>query len=75
MTAKYEIPEAKRPDKGVAVLKHSLSQTYGLPYADKLASDPKQWASAYKLMVKAKIIQPTADQNFYDDRARKLAFS
>ncbi|HVV93357.1 MAG TPA: ABC transporter substrate-binding protein [Hyphomicrobiales bacterium] len=75
MTAKYEIPEAKRPDKGLAVLKHALSQTYGPPYADKLASNPKQWQSAYALMVKAKIIQPTADQNFYDDRARKLAFS
>ena len=74
MTAKYEIPEAKRPDKGVAVLKHALDQTYGAPYRDKFASDPKAWDSAYELMVKAKIIQPVGDRGFYDDRARKLAF-
>lgn len=75
MTGKYEIAEAKRADKGVAVLRHALDQTYGAPYRDKFASNAKTWETAYDLMVKAKIIQPVADHNFYDDRARKLAFS
>lgn len=73
MTAKYDVFEAKRPDKGLAVMKHTLAK-YEAPYADKLASNPESWKSAYALMVKAGLIKETADQNFHDDRARKLAF-
>jgi ABC-type nitrate/sulfonate/bicarbonate transport system substrate-binding protein len=74
MTAKYEIVEVKGSDKGAAILKHALDQTFKPPYRDKLASDPKQWASAYELMVKAKIVSPMHDRDFYDDRVRKIAF-
>jgi NitT/TauT family transport system substrate-binding protein len=73
MTAKYDVFEANRPDKGLAVLKHTLAK-YEAPYADKLASNPDSWKSAYDLMIKAGLIQETADQNFHDDSARQLAF-
>ena len=56
MTAKYEIPEAKRPDRGIPVLKNGLQHTYVAPHRDKLASAPERWNAAYDLMVKAKII-------------------
>lgn len=74
MTTKYDVVEAKRPDKGVAVLKYDLEQTYRPSYRDKLASAPAHWTKAYDLMVKAKIIQPLAQRDFYDDRVRKAAF-
>lgn len=73
MAAKYDIFEANRPDKGLTVLQNSL-QNYKAPHADKLVSDPAAWQSAYALMIKAGLIGETADQNFYDDSARKLAF-
>jgi NitT/TauT family transport system substrate-binding protein len=73
MAQKYEVFEAKRPDKGMSVLQHSLSN-YQAPYRDKLASNPASWKSAYDLMLKAGLIGATADQNFYDDSARSLAF-
>jgi ABC-type nitrate/sulfonate/bicarbonate transport system substrate-binding protein len=74
MTAKYEIVEAKRPDKGVAVLRNGLQHTYVAPYRDKLASSAERWNKAYDLMVKAKIIPPLDKREFYDDRVRKQAF-
>ncbi|MDX2201270.1 MAG: ABC transporter substrate-binding protein [Hyphomicrobiaceae bacterium] len=74
MTKKYEVFEAKRPDKGLSVLQNSVSN-YKAPYRDKLASKPATWRSAYELMLKAGLISATADQNFYDDAARQLAFS
>lgn len=73
MTAKYDVFEANRPDKGLSVLKHTLAK-YEAPHADKLASKPESWKSAYELMIKAGLIKETADQNFYDDGARQLAF-
>ncbi|MBN9068389.1 MAG: ABC transporter substrate-binding protein [Rhizobiaceae bacterium] len=73
VTAKYDVFEAKRPDKGLAVLKHTLAK-YEAPYKDKLASSKDHWKSAYDLMLKAGLISATADQNFHDDSARKLAF-
>jgi NitT/TauT family transport system substrate-binding protein len=74
MTAKYDIVEAKRPDKGVAVLRNGLQHTYVAPHRDKLASSPEHWNTAYDLMVKAKIIPPLDKREFYDDRVRKAAF-
>jgi NitT/TauT family transport system substrate-binding protein len=74
MTAKYDIVEAKRPDKGVAVLRNGLQHTYVAPHRDKLASAPEHWNTAYDLMVKAKIIPPLDKRDFYDDRVRKAAF-
>ena len=74
MTTKYDVVEAKRPDKGVAVLKYDLEQTYRPSYRDKLASAPAHWASAYDLMVKAKIIPALDKRDFYDDRVRRAAF-
>ena len=74
MIAKYEIVEAKRPDKGIAVLRNSLQHTYVAPHRDKLASSPERWSAAYELMVKAKIIPRLEKREFYDDRVRKLAF-
>lgn len=73
MAQKYEVFEAKRPDKGLSVLQNSIAN-YKAPHADKLASKPASWQSAYALMLKAGLINATADQNFYDDSARRLAF-
>jgi hypothetical protein len=75
MLTKYQVVEAKGPDKGVAVLKNGLGHTFAAPYRDKLASKPAQWASAYDLMVKAKIIPPLAKRDFYDDSVRAKAFA
>jgi ABC-type nitrate/sulfonate/bicarbonate transport system substrate-binding protein len=74
MMTKYEVVEAKRPDKGVAVLRYDLEQTYAPSYRDKLASAPEHWTKAYDLMVKAKIVQPLDKRDFYDDRVRRAAF-
>lgn len=74
MTTKYDVVEAKRPDKGVAVLKYDLEQTYRPSYRDKLASAPAHWTKAYELMVKAKIIPALDKRDFYDDRVRRAAF-
>lgn len=74
MTTKYEVVEAKRPDKGVAVLKYDLDATYRPSYRDKLASAPAHWTKAYDLMVKAKIIPALDRKAFYDDRVRRAAF-
>jgi ABC-type nitrate/sulfonate/bicarbonate transport system substrate-binding protein len=74
MTKEFDLAEAKRPDKGVSVLANTLDQALGPAYRDKFASKPEPWASAYDLMVKAKIITPVEDKGFYDDRARRLAF-
>ena len=74
MTAKYEIPEAKRPDHGIPVLQNGLRHTFVAPYRDKLASSPARWNTAYDLMLKAGIVPPLEKRDFYDDGARKLAF-
>lgn len=74
MTKEFDMSEVKRPDKGVSILANSVEQTFEPVYRDKFASKPGPWASAYELMVKAKVIAPIENQNFYDDRARRLAF-
>lgn len=74
MLTKYDVFEAKRPDKGIPVLKNSLSHTFAAPHRDKLASSPGHWATAYDLMVKARIIQPLDKRDFYDNRVVKAAF-
>jgi len=73
MEAKYEVFEAKRPDKGKAVLENAI-QSFEPAYQDKLAMEPETWTKAYELMVKAKIIEPLEDPRFWDDAARKVAF-
>jgi NitT/TauT family transport system substrate-binding protein len=74
MLTKYDVFEAKRPDKGIPVLKNSLRHTFEAPYKDKLASSPARWTAAYELMVKAKIIAPLDKRDFYDGRVVKAAF-
>ena len=74
MLTKYDVFEAKRPDKGVPVLKNSLQHTFAPPYRDKLRSSPARWNSAYDLMVKAKIVAPLDKRDFYDDSVVKAAF-
>jgi ABC-type nitrate/sulfonate/bicarbonate transport system substrate-binding protein len=74
MAAKYDIFEAKRPDKGLQVLTDSVGY-YEAAYADKLKSDPAKWKATADLMIKAGLIEKTADLNFYDDSARALAFA
>ena len=74
MLTKYDVFEAKRPDKGVPVLQNGLRHTFEAPYRDKLRSSPARWASAYELMVKAKIVTPLDKRDFYDDRVVKAAF-
>jgi ABC-type nitrate/sulfonate/bicarbonate transport system substrate-binding protein len=74
MLTKYDVFEAKRPDKGVPVLKNSLGHTFQAPYRDKLASSPARWTAAYELMVKAKVVTPLDKRDFFDDRVLKAAF-
>jgi ABC-type nitrate/sulfonate/bicarbonate transport system substrate-binding protein len=74
MLTKYDVFEAKRPDKGLAVLQNTVA-TYTAPFKDKLKSDPAKWTSTRDLMIKAGLIPESADQNYYDDSARLLAFS
>ncbi|NNM71440.1 ABC transporter substrate-binding protein [Enterovirga aerilata] len=73
MLTKYDVFEAKRPDKGLSVLRNTI-ENYKLPYASKLKIDPATFASAYDLMIKAKIIQPLQDRAFYDTSAWQKAF-
>lgn len=72
MLTKYDVFEAKRPDKGLSVLKDDLV-AYKAVYDAKLASKPETWTKAYDLMVKAGIIKAIDDRGFYDDSARKAA--
>jgi hypothetical protein len=74
MLTKYDVFESKRPDKGLEVLRSSVS-SYSDPYRDKLKSDPAKWQSTRELMVKAGLIPESPNQTFYDDSARLLAFS
>lgn len=73
MSSKYEIFEANRPDKGLFVLKSTIEGVRP-PYRDKLASDPDGWRSAYELMVKARLIEPIANPDFYTNAIVKRAF-
>jgi ABC-type nitrate/sulfonate/bicarbonate transport system substrate-binding protein len=73
MLTKYDVVEAKRPDKGVAVLKTDIAN-YKPVYDAKLASRPESWIAAYDLMIKAGIVKPGDDRHFYDDSVRKAAF-
>lgn len=73
MLTKYDVFEAKRPDKGVGVLRNTLDN-YKLAVANKLKPNPATFESAYDLMVKAKIIPPLADRAFYDMSAWQKAF-
>jgi hypothetical protein len=74
MTKMFDLSEAKRPDKGVSILANAITTTFEPPFRDKFASKPGPWESAYDLMVKAKIITPLNDRDFYNDKARSLAF-
>ena len=74
MSEKYDIFEAKRPDKGLAVLQNSVDN-YKAVYADKLAMSEKSWESAYSLMIKAGLIDEIDGKGYYDDAARQMAFS
>lgn len=74
MLTKYEVFEAKRPDKGIPVLKNSLRHTFEAPHRDKLASSPARWTTAYDLMLKANIITPLDKRDFYDGSVVKAAF-
>jgi ABC-type nitrate/sulfonate/bicarbonate transport system substrate-binding protein len=73
MNDKFQLAEAAREDKGLAVLQYA-AQNLKRAHAEKLKSNAEAWTSAYGLMVKAGLIPELADQNFYDDSARLLAF-
>jgi len=73
MDAKYPIVERNKPDGGEGVLALTID-AYRPVYRDKLASAAAGWASAYELMVKAKIIAPMPQASFYTDTIRKRAF-
>lgn len=75
MLTRFELAETKRPDKGVAILKNAVEHTFAAPYNDRFASKPAVWNGACDLMVKAKIIAEPRDRDFFDDKARKLAFA
>jgi NitT/TauT family transport system substrate-binding protein len=71
--SKYDVFEAKRPDKGVGVLRLSLDG-YRPAHERRLKPDPATFETAYDLMVKAKIIPPLADRSFFDVSAWQTAF-
>jgi ABC-type nitrate/sulfonate/bicarbonate transport system substrate-binding protein len=73
MNDKFQLAEAAREDKGLAVLQYA-AQNLKRAHAEKLKSNAEAWTSAYSLMVKAGLIPELPDQNFYDDSARMLAF-
>lgn len=73
MTAKYDVVEAKRPDKGVTVLENSVIN-YRTVYENKLKINPATFQSAHDLMVKAGIIQPISDKAYYEMTAWQKAF-
>ena len=64
MTKVFDLSESKRPDKGVSILANAVEQTFEPVFRDKFASQPEPWATAYDLMVKAKIITPLNDRGF-----------
>ena len=73
MTTKYEVVEAKRPDKGIAVLENAMAN-YRAVSANKLRINPATFESAHDLMVKAGIIQPLPDKAYYSMAAWQKAF-
>jgi NitT/TauT family transport system substrate-binding protein len=73
MTAKYDVVEAKRPDKGMSVLENALAN-YRAVRANKLKINPATFESAHELMVKAGIIQPMPDKAYYSMAAWQKAF-
>lgn len=73
MTAKYDVVEAKRPDKGVSVLNNAVAN-YRAVQASKLKINPATFESAHELMVKAGIIQPLPDKAYYSMAAWQKAF-
>lgn len=73
MDGTYQIVERNKPDGGQSVLALTID-AYRPVYRDKFASDPVGWASAYDLMIKAKIVEPLAEPSFYTDVIRKRAF-
>jgi ABC-type nitrate/sulfonate/bicarbonate transport system substrate-binding protein len=73
MTAKYDVVEAKRPDKGVSVLENAIVN-YRAVQASKLKINPATFESAHELMVKAGIIQPLPDKAYYSMAAWQKAF-
>lgn len=73
MTAKYDVVESKRPDKGVSVLQYALNN-YRAVQASKLRINPATFESAHDLMVRAGIIQPLPDKAYYSMAAWQRAF-
>lgn len=73
MTSKYDVIEAKRPDKGVSVLGNAINN-YRTVHANKLKLNPATFQSAHDLMVNAGIIQALPDKAFYDMAAWEKAF-
>lgn len=74
MLKKYpDIAGVKTPDRGVSLVQNGLN-AYLPAWRDKFGSDPAGWKSAYDLMLKAKIVEPTAKPEFYTDEIRKRAF-
>jgi ABC-type nitrate/sulfonate/bicarbonate transport system substrate-binding protein len=73
MSAKYDIVEAKRPDKGVSVLQNAL-ENYRVAHADKMKIEPASFEAAHELMVKAGIIEPLPDKGYYELSAWQRAF-
>lgn len=73
MESEYEIFEAGRPDKGLTVLANSLNN-YKAPYDENLATKPDVWETSHDLMVKAGLIDPIENRNFFDDAVQAMAF-
>jgi NitT/TauT family transport system substrate-binding protein len=73
MTARYDIAESRRPDRGLPVLENAL-QNYRRVHANRLRVNPETFAAAHDLMVQANIIQPLPDRAYYDMAAWNRAF-
>ena len=73
MTAKYDIVEAKRPDKGVAVLRNSLQHTYVAPHRDEARIFARALEHRLRVNGEGEDHPPLDKREFYDDRVRKAA--
>jgi NitT/TauT family transport system substrate-binding protein len=65
MTARYDISESRRPDRGLAVLQHAVAN-YRRVLQNRLRVNADKFAAAQELMVQAQIITPLPDRAYYD---------
>jgi ABC-type nitrate/sulfonate/bicarbonate transport system substrate-binding protein len=74
MTARYDLPEAKRPDRGIPALQFAM-ENFKYVLGTKMKPVPETFESAHDLLVKADIIKPIEDKAYLDMSIWEKAFS